>query len=316
MNYISSEKENVEKVRMEGRKRIVPVLASFSSSSSSPLSYAYPSSFSTPSTSLSSSSCSSSCPASTAAADKSRAKIGSAPSTNVEELSTLGDIFPALTAMRSELDGCFEKYETGKSVAVEQRIGALLNQFNRVLDKMKGVLAHQTHDLSSSELRLWERRIRKLEDDGELLLRSFEKQLGHIHSAQIEAAQRRKLLGDNSQKAAADAERDAILGLAREREKLMSSHTMLDSITEQGRHVVDRMFLQNKTLKGAKRKLLDVGSNLGVSSSLVGVISRRHAVDRWLVYACMLITVVVFLSLYNYVKTGKVFTFAFIRWRE
>ena len=51
---------------------------------------------------------------------------------------------------------------------------------------------------------------------------------------------------------------------------------MMDAMLDQGRATLDQMKNQNFTLKAAKRKMLDIGTKIGLSSSLVGVIDRRH----------------------------------------
>ena len=47
-------------------------------------------------------------------------------------------------------------------------------------------------------------------------------------------------------------------------------------------------------LQGVRRKMLDVTNTSGLVQSLLGVIDRRHAVDRWLVLAGMVVTLLIF----------------------
>ena len=55
---------------------------------------------------------------------------------------------------------------------------------------------------------------------------------------------------------------------------------MMDAMLDQGRATLDQMKNQNFTLKAAKRKMLDIGTKIGLSSSLVGVIDRRQPSRR------------------------------------
>eukprot|EP00921_Rhytidocystis_pertsovi_P009959 GHVQ01015933.1.p1 GENE.GHVQ01015933.1~~GHVQ01015933.1.p1 ORF type:complete len:261 (+),score=32.78 GHVQ01015933.1:312-1094(+) len=225
------------------------------------------------------------------------------------DTDALHEVYPIVSRLRQQLDTCLEAFESGsdESVACQQKLGALTNQFNQKLQLLKTLLHKETPSLSHSEAALWKRRVDKMIDDGENFRKSYDKQLGHIYRTQIEEENRRKLLPDRD-----DREIDAIRQYAREKETIGESHTLLDSITEQGRLIVDQIMTQNKALKGAKRRMLDIGSSLGVSSSLLGIISRRRTMDRWLVYGCMLFTILLFIGLYNFVISGRVFSRAFL----
>ena len=82
---------------------------------------------------------------------------------------------------------------------------------------------------------------------------------------------------------------DAFLG---ERRALQSSSGMVDELAAFGETVLASLREQRGVLKGAHRRVLDVGATLGLSSTLMRVIERRTAGDRILVYggmACVLL---------------------------
>ena len=74
---------------------------------------------------------------------------------------------------------------------------------------------------------------------------------------------------------------------------------MMDDVLDQASSVYGRLVNQNSTLKGAKKKMLDVASVLGLSSSLVGSIERRHQTDKYIVYALMAFTLFLIFGLYK-----------------
>merc|ERR1719321_1817542 len=146
---------------------------------------------------------------------------------------------------------------------------------------------------------VWTRRVAGLEDDADNIQKSLEKQLGSFFRAQQEEENRQKLFGDRTNKKDDD---DQTKSLIKESRALQQSSAMLDNALEQGRDILGNIVNQNKTLKGAKRKLLDAANVMGVSASLVSVIDRRHTTDKWIVYGCMLLTLFILFSLWYLLK--------------
>ncbi|RYE83652.1 MAG: hypothetical protein EOO65_03580 [Methanosarcinales archaeon] len=77
--------------------------------------------------------------------------------------------------------------------------------------------------------------------------------------------------------------------LLAERSSIASAHTMLDEFTSVADNVLGALRNQRGVLKGAHRKVLDVATRLGVSSSLMRIIERRTVADAVLVYGGMLL---------------------------
>ena len=57
---------------------------------------------------------------------------------------------------------------------------------------------------------------------------------------------------------------------------------------------------QGDRLKGVQRTLLTMASTLGLSDSVIKMISRREFMDRLLVFALMILTLLVFFLCYKY----------------
>ena len=62
---------------------------------------------------------------------------------------------------------------------------------------------------------------------------------------------------------------------------------MVDELAAFGEGVLASLREQRGMLKGAHRRVLDVGATLGLSSTLMRVIERRTAGDRIIVYGGM-----------------------------
>jgi len=204
-------------------------------------------------------------------------------------------LWPLATRKKNEIESLLESFELGKdkSIAVQQRLSALTNEFSRLSIQIDNDFARVKGELDKTQRDVWTRRIHKLSHDAMSFRSSLDKQLGHTYRKQIEEEQRKKLFGDCYQ-------RETIHSYARERESLNEAHSLLDDITSQGRQIVNNVINQNRVLKTARRKVLDVASSIGLSSSLLSIASRRHATDRWLVYVCMISTLVIFGVLWRY----------------
>ncbi|CEM16445.1 unnamed protein product [Vitrella brassicaformis CCMP3155] len=209
----------------------------------------------------------------------------SASSSATSGTSGLSELYRKTTSTKQEVDRLLEAFETGqdRSIALQQRLGALTNEFSRLVQQLEEKIKY----VDKAQKDVWQRRTTKLSDDAQHFRICLEKQLGHIYRSQIEEQQRRKLFEGKEQ-------RERISGYLREREALKESHSLMDAITEQGRQIVDNIMGQNKNLKGVRRKMLDVTNTSGLVQSLLGVIDRRHAVDRWLVLAGMVVTLFIF----------------------
>jgi hypothetical protein len=72
--------------------------------------------------------------------------------------------------------------------------------------------------------------------------------------------------------------------LVRERASLTSSARMIDEFTGLAGNVLTSLKSQRGVLKSAHKKVLDVSGSLGLSNSLMRIISRRTTADRILVY--------------------------------
>lgn len=66
---------------------------------------------------------------------------------------------------------------------------------------------------------------------------------------------------------------------------------MVDEAIASADNVLGSLRTQRGSLKSAHRKALDVATSLGVSASIMGLISRRTTTDKILVYGGMLLIV-------------------------
>lgn len=201
--------------------------------------------------------------------------------------------------LKRELDALLEVISGQKgtaSVADQQRLGALSNQLCSTVE----VVRQQADNISDVKSRaMWQRKAKRLEEDAALVREAVDKQLGVYFKAKKELDDREQLFGrgGNNSKPGGGAD-DAMRHMLKENRGLRDAGSELDRMIEQGRSTLGNIIDQNKTLKNAKRKILDVANAVGVSASLVNVIDRRNRGDKWLVYGGMALTLFILFSLW------------------
>eukprot|EP00916_Digyalum_oweni_P007747 GHVL01013040.1.p1 GENE.GHVL01013040.1~~GHVL01013040.1.p1 ORF type:complete len:207 (-),score=24.80 GHVL01013040.1:230-850(-) len=197
-------------------------------------------------------------------------------------MDNVGDVYLRANQLKNDLDKLLRQFESGndQSVATQQRLTGLSYELERTARQLEGLVSKIDNQT------IWQRRLARLKEDSATYRMSLEKQLGHLYRAQSEEENRKRLLGGS--------QRDEIDSQMRERNSLEESHNMLDHILSQGRNTLSNMSKQNSILKGAKKKVLDIASSVGLSDNLLSVISRRQSVDCWLVIGGILVTLAVF----------------------
>jgi golgi SNAP receptor complex member 2 len=69
-----------------------------------------------------------------------------------------------------------------------------------------------------------------------------------------------------------------------------------------GNNVLDNLRSQRETLKGARKRLLDIGGTLGLSNHTMRLIEKRVTEDKYVMITGMVITsLVIFLIIYYFI---------------
>uniref|UniRef100_A0A0N5CD05 Golgi SNAP receptor complex member 2 n=1 Tax=Strongyloides papillosus TaxID=174720 RepID=A0A0N5CD05_STREA len=77
-------------------------------------------------------------------------------------------------------------------------------------------------------------------------------------------------------------------------DRLLNSHRGLDDLIDQGSAILEQIKLQGLNLRGVKRKILDIGSTLGLSGTTLRMIEKRLDED-WYVFVIGCICCIVFM---------------------
>ncbi|XKL60538.1 hypothetical protein PGB90_007595 [Kerria lacca] len=81
---------------------------------------------------------------------------------------------------------------------------------------------------------------------------------------------------------------------------LQSANRGVDELIYSGSSILDNLRDQKNKLKGARRKLLDIGNTLGLSSTTMKYIERRAREDKYILIGGMLVTLIVIILVIIY----------------
>uniref|UniRef100_A0A914VEG8 Golgi SNAP receptor complex member 2 n=1 Tax=Plectus sambesii TaxID=2011161 RepID=A0A914VEG8_9BILA len=85
-------------------------------------------------------------------------------------------------------------------------------------------------------------------------------------------------------------------------DRLNTANRNVDDLIDHGQSVMDSLRSQKMSLKGVRRKMLDVAQQLGVSTTVLRMIERRVGEDKIIFAIGALLTLTVMFLFYRYYK--------------
>lgn len=74
---------------------------------------------------------------------------------------------------------------------------------------------------------------------------------------------------------------------------MMNAHRGVDDMISTGHNALDSLRSQRDTLKGAQKRILDMGNTLGLSNHTMRVIEKRLAEDKYVLFIGMFVTLTI-----------------------
>mmetsp|Transcript_14616 Transcript_14616/g.58394 ORF Transcript_14616/g.58394 Transcript_14616/m.58394 type:complete len:156 (-) Transcript_14616:171-638(-) len=133
--------------------------------------------------------------------------------------------------------------------------------------------------------------------------RFLARDLTKVERVRSSALEREQLFRRRSAASASSAV--AIDVLAEEGESLRRSTAQVDDIMESGRTIIGSLATQRERLKATHRNALSMINTLGVSNSVMRLIQSREKHDRYIVFAGMALTLLVFYACVRYASSGS-----------
>lgn len=87
--------------------------------------------------------------------------------------------------------------------------------------------------------------------------------------------------------------------------KLLNANRHVDDMLSQGSSILENLHGQHMSLKGVRRKILDLTNMLGLSNTVMRAIERRTTQDRIILFGGMILTLVLMYFLYCWLGPRK-----------
>lgn len=83
---------------------------------------------------------------------------------------------------------------------------------------------------------------------------------------------------------------------------MLNAHRGVDDMLMTGHHALDNLKSQRDKLKGAHKRILDIGNTLGLSNHTMRIIEKRISEDKYVLYIGMAVTLlIIFIFIYYFV---------------
>lgn len=81
---------------------------------------------------------------------------------------------------------------------------------------------------------------------------------------------------------------------------MTNAHRGVDDMIMTGHGVLESLRSQRETLKGAHKRILDIGNTLGLSNHTMRLIEKRLSEDKYVVFGGMAVTLLVIILVIYY----------------
>mmetsp|Transcript_67081 Transcript_67081/g.135209 ORF Transcript_67081/g.135209 Transcript_67081/m.135209 type:complete len:205 (+) Transcript_67081:114-728(+) len=204
-------------------------------------------------------------------------------------MTSVNELYPRVQKLKFDLQQQLKEVEAKRMSHSDLQIG---------LDAL-GHQAALLENLAEKEVNRrdeWRAKIREIVETQRWLEERLQRWRQHHDKAAVEKAERNELFGRTQ------IPSSVVAALDEEGESYSRSTNTVSSLIENASASMAELASQRELLKGAQRRVLDMLTTLGVSSSTIRVIERRNVVDRAIVFGGMLIVTVCLFLLWRWVR--------------
>eukprot|EP00184_Porphyridium_aerugineum_P005065 CAMPEP_0184695100 /NCGR_PEP_ID=MMETSP0313-20130426/2841_1 /TAXON_ID=2792 /ORGANISM="Porphyridium aerugineum, Strain SAG 1380-2" /LENGTH=217 /DNA_ID=CAMNT_0027153493 /DNA_START=168 /DNA_END=821 /DNA_ORIENTATION=- len=149
----------------------------------------------------------------------------------------------------------------------------------------------------------WNSRVMQLDEEISALQKSFENLCRKRHADMQEQQMRQDLFRERIQHHGdASIPIGSFASLEQERQSLSQSDNMMNGILTTGRAALETLQKQRITMKGTKKKLIDVANKIGVGKELIRKIEAKENETALLVYGGMFVMTIILIILFIWKK--------------
>ena len=128
---------------------------------------------------------------------------------------------------------------------------------------------------------------------------SFKNYLSRKRRKEEEARQREELMSTSFTTNAESHDTKIAMDYALDHNSaLQNADRSVSDLLDLGSNALSQMRNQGSSLKGVRKRILDIGNTLGLSNTVMRMIDKRGTQDKWIVYGGMILTcIIMFLAI-------------------
>ena len=192
-------------------------------------------------------------------------------------MTSVNELFPRVQKLKYDLQQQLREVEAGRMSATDMQLG--LETLQRQCEDLESLAEKEVKRKEE-----WRKKIADVRETHLWLSEQLRRWRAHHERAALEEAERQELLGRNQLPM-------SILGaLDEEGQSYSRSNNKMAGLLESASANMAELANQREMLKGTQRRVLDMLTTLGVSSSTIRIIERRNIVDKMIVYGGMAVT--------------------------
>lgn len=206
-------------------------------------------------------------------------------------MTSVNEIFPRVQKLKYDLQQQLREVEAKRMPPADMELGldALRKQYE-LLEMLAEKEVHRREE--------WRQKILDVKEAHSWLVQQLQRWRQHHDREALEEAERRELFGQYQLPSS------VMSALSEEGDSYMRSSNRMAGLLESAGTSLTELTSQREMLKGTQRKVLDMLTTLGVSSSTIRIIERRNVVDKMIVYGGMLITALLLYLVHRWIKGG------------
>uniref|UniRef100_A0A0A9YXC4 Golgi SNAP receptor complex member 2 n=1 Tax=Lygus hesperus TaxID=30085 RepID=A0A0A9YXC4_LYGHE len=191
-----------------------------------------------------------------------------------------------------ETQECFRKLEhmkgSSNTMAIEKEIQGRIDSITSNCEKLD-IMVNKEPAMRRQNAKL---RIDQLKYDNRHLQAALRMYQHEVNRRQEEEREREELLTRRFTTNAASERATAIQidHSLQHHDSLLNANRGVDDLLMSGSSILENMRDQRNTLKGARRRMMDIANTLGLSNSTMRFIERRAVQDKYILVAGMAVT--------------------------
>ncbi|KAK9823145.1 hypothetical protein WJX72_000581 [[Myrmecia] bisecta] len=205
-----------------------------------------------------------------------------------------------ILSLREGIEQLEQASSSGHSTGLANTLEKKLADLQRTSREMDNIWRMQVVRESADKRDLWKRKVELVVEEEEALSLALHKHTHRQRRRQVEDQERYELLERRGNASTSwqvgDGDTAPLQGY------VQNSKRALEEAFQTGTQVLTNMAGQRERLKSAQRKMLDVLNSVGLSDSLLRVIERRQKSDNYITYGGMVLTLVLLIGLWWWLR--------------